>query len=65
MKVFKLLENNPNHHFFLQWSRMDAFGLKPFSQLQYPEIIRLGPKHMFCNFSRAEGLQSAPKHSQT
>jgi hypothetical protein len=44
---------------------MDAFGLKPFSQLQYPEIIRLGPKHMFCNFSRAEGLQSAPKHSQT
>jgi hypothetical protein len=44
---------------------MDAFGLKQFSQLRYPEILRLGPKHMFCIFSRAEGLQSAPKHSQT
>jgi hypothetical protein len=63
-KVFKLLESNPNHH-FLQWSRMDAFSVKPFSQLRYPEILHSGPKHKFCIFSHAEGLQSAPNHSQT
>jgi hypothetical protein len=35
--------------FWVQWTRMDA------SQLWYPEIVHLGPKHKFCIFLRAEG----------
>jgi hypothetical protein len=35
------------------------------SQLLFPEILHGGPKHEFFIFLRAEGLQYAPKHSQT
>jgi hypothetical protein len=45
--------------FWVQWTRMDA------SQLWYPEIVHLGPKHKFCIFLRVEGYWNYPKHSQT
>jgi hypothetical protein len=48
----KGLRNAPKHFqtsFWVQWTRMDA------SQLCYPEIVHLGPKHKFCIFLRAEG----------
>jgi hypothetical protein len=63
MKVFKLLEINLNHH-FLQWSGMDAFGAKPFSQLRYPEILHSGPKHIFTSFLQYEGFRTAQKQSK-
>jgi hypothetical protein len=46
------LRNAPKHFqtsFWVQWTRMDA------SQLWYPEIVHLGPKHKFCIFLRVEG----------
>ena len=44
---------------------MVLFVATPFSQLRYPEILHLGPKHKFCIFSHAEGLRNAAEHSQT
>jgi hypothetical protein len=35
------------------------------SQLRYLKIVHLGPKHKFCIFLHSEGLQSAPKMSQS
>jgi hypothetical protein len=42
---------------------MDAVGVIPFSQLEYPEIVHSVLKHKFCIFSHVEGLQNAPKYS--
>jgi hypothetical protein len=35
------------------------------SQLRYLEIVHLGPKHKFRIFLHCEGLQNAPKMSQS
>jgi hypothetical protein len=45
----------------VQRSTIDAVGEKPFSQLEYPEIVHSVLKHKFFIFSHVEGLQSAPK----
>jgi hypothetical protein len=42
---------------------MDAVGAKPFSQLEYPEIVHSVRKHNFFIFSHVESLQNAPKYS--
>jgi hypothetical protein len=34
---------------------MDAFGVRQFSQLRYPEILHLGPEQKFGIFLHAEG----------
>jgi hypothetical protein len=34
-------------------------------QLRYLQIVHSGPKHNYCIFLCAEGLQNALKHSQT
>jgi hypothetical protein len=49
----------PKTSFWVQWTRMDA------SQLWFLEIVHSGPKHWFCIFLCAEGLQNTPKHSGT
>jgi hypothetical protein len=48
-----------------KWSRMDAFGAKPFLQLRDTKIVHLGPKHKSCIFLHAEGFLNAPNHNQT
>jgi hypothetical protein len=35
------------------------------SQVRYLEIVHLGPKHKFRIFLHSEGLQNAPKMSQS
>ena len=64
-RMFPKCSKHSQTSFWVQWSRTDAFGAKPFSQLRYPEIVHLSPKLKFCIFLHAEGFQNAPIHSQT
>jgi hypothetical protein len=50
---------------WVQWSRMLAFGAKPFSQLRYTKIVHSCPKHKFCICLHAEGFLTALKDNQT
>ena len=51
--------------FGVQWSRMDAFGVKIFSQLRNSKLGHSGPRHKFSIFLHAEGFLNAPKDNQT
>jgi hypothetical protein len=44
LKVSEIIRDTHKHHFWVQWTRMDA------SQLWYPEIVHSGPKYEFCTF---------------
>jgi hypothetical protein len=64
-KGFQNAHKDNQISFWVKWSRMDAFGAKPFLQLRYTKIVHLGLNHKFCMFLRAEGFLNAPKHNQT
>jgi hypothetical protein len=51
--------------FKAHWSWMHAFGVKPFLQPRYPEIVHSLPKQKFCIFLLNEGYWDARKHSKT
>jgi hypothetical protein len=44
---------------------MDAFAVKPFSQLRYSKIVHSVSKQKFCIFLHAKILLNAPKGKQT
>jgi hypothetical protein len=60
--------NTPKHSqtsFWVQWSKMNAVGMKPFLQLEYSKIVHSVLKHMFASFHMwkvYEMLQSTPEN---
>jgi phage pi2 protein 07 len=60
--------NAPKHNqtsFWVQWSRMDRFGVKTFSQLRYSKLGHSCPRHKFCILLHAEDFLNGPKDNQT
>jgi hypothetical protein len=51
--------------FGVQWSRMDAFGVKIVSELRNSKLGHLGPRHKFSIFLHGEGFLNAPKDNKT
>jgi hypothetical protein len=64
-KVFLNVSRDNQTSFWDRWSRMDAFGAKPLSQLRYTKIVHPLPKQKFSIFLLDEGFQKAPKDNQT
>ena len=62
---FRIAPKHSQASFSVPWSRIDAFGAKPFSQLQYPEIVCSGRNTSIASFyipKHSEMLQNTPKH---